>query len=146
MSWLHRLRRLPALDRRLLLEAVLLLGLVRAALALLPFATVQDLAARWSAVRRFRHSAQPTAARVALAVQVASRYVPHAACLAHALAAHRLLARYGYGSHIQIGVIKRPGAPLQAHAWVECNGRVVIGDTGQLEQYTILSATRSMAL
>ena len=67
------------------------------------------------------------------AVSTASRYVPHATCLTQAVALHFLLKRSGFQSRLRIGVAKNNGE-FESHAWVESQGRVVLGDIGL--QYT----------
>jgi hypothetical protein len=51
-----------------------------------------------------------------------------------------LLRQHGYASRLRIGVHKSAAGTLQAHAWVECQGRVVIGDDAELSHYTPLPA------
>ena len=59
--------------------------------------------------------------------------MPHATCLTHALAGQILLARYGYPAVINVGVAK-PETDMksfQSHAWLECDGQVIIGTSEQ---------------
>lgn len=77
--------------------------------------------------------------RIAWAVRAASRYVPDAACLTQALATQVLLARNGYPSNLRIGVTFGEQKSLHAHAWVEVQGRVLIGGGAFLEQLTPLA-------
>lgn len=65
--------------------------------------------------------------RIAWAVTIAGRYVFHATCLVQALATQVLLARAGMSSILHIGVTKGQHAPIEAHAWVESEGRIIIG-------------------
>jgi hypothetical protein len=70
---------------------------------------------------------------IAWAVRVASSYVPKATCLVQALAAEWILARCGYASRLHIGVARAEpsgGRGLDAHAWLECGGRVLLGGAG----------------
>jgi hypothetical protein len=106
-------------DRALLLKAVGTLVLVHLALHLLPLARVRA----W-ATRRGRRGA--AAERIAWAVSAASRRMPGTSCLMSAFALQRLLSRAGHESELHIGVAKREGK-LAAHAWVECDGRILIG-------------------
>ena len=69
------------------------------------------------------------------AVRTTSHYIPKATCLAQALATQVLLVQGGKDSDINIGVAKGENSPLEAHAWVNLNGKVLIGG-GQLDQYT----------
>jgi len=76
--------------------------------------------------------------RIVLAVTVASRYVPKATCLTQALATQVLLARRGHSVHLRIGVARSETGEFQAHAWVECYGRVVIGGADAPVRFTPL--------
>ena len=66
--------------------------------------------------------------QIVWAVRVASRYVPKSTCLAQALAVQRFLAGSGHSCLVRIGVAKDPILGFEFHAWVECDGRVVIGE------------------
>jgi hypothetical protein len=74
--------------------------------------------------------------RIAWALAVASRFVPRPTCLVQALAAHRLLARHGHASALCIGVAKSDAAGFAAHAWIECGGAVLVGQTAS--EYALL--------
>jgi hypothetical protein len=75
--------------------------------------------------------------RLAWAVGVASRFVPKATCLAKALAVHVLLQQAGYEVFLHIGVTNNEEGNLKAHAWIESQGRVLIGGS-DLNSYTPL--------
>ena len=141
---MSRFLRLAAAERRLLIEAVLLLGAIGPGLRLLPFETVRRLLARVARTPAAARKVDLTSAeRVAWAVAVASRYVPRAgsgACLTQALAAQTMLARRRHPALLRIGVIKDEERRLQAHAWVESEGEVVIGGSADLECFTPLPA------
>lgn len=141
MQLLRRWQSLPALDRRLLLEAVALVLGVRLGLWLLPFPSLRRLLARAGNRRAAARDVMPSARRIALAVGVASRYVPAATCLTQALAAQALLERHGHAAECRIGVAKAGAAGLQAHAWVTSGGQVLIGNTGDLSRFSVLSRT-----
>lgn len=136
MRTCRRVFALPAAERRLLLEAWRWLVEARVVLWLLPFRRVQQrfdverVAARGAPVR---DAAGPDA--VAEAVRRARRLVPAASCLPQALAARSMLARRGVASDLHIGVGKDEGGHLQAHAWVEVGGRVVVGDLPDLARF-----------
>jgi Transglutaminase-like superfamily len=74
--------------------------------------------------------------RIAWAVTSAARYVPAATCLTQALAAKVLLTVAGREARLTIGV-EKDGNRLRAHAWVEGNGRVIVGDH-DLSRFTVL--------
>ncbi len=73
---------------------------------------------------------------------IASRYVPAATCLTQSLATKVLLSRQGHQASVRIGVARSEAGQFQAHAWVESNGRVVIGGPeSHLKRYTPLLAS-----
>lgn len=118
VRWLRRWRELPASDRRLLLEALRELTVVRLALQARPMSALTREPAAGS------RTADPV--RIAWAVRAAARAVPGVACLAQALAVQRMLARRGRMSNVQVGVAKSDEG-LEAHAWLVCDGQIVIG-------------------
>ena len=82
-------------------------------------------------MRRPRCANRVSADNVSWAVEVASRHTPGVkTCLNQALAAQVLLARRGHPAVLRIGVAKGKEAHLRAHAWVESEGKIVIGGTG----------------
>jgi hypothetical protein len=139
MSPLRKLLRLPAHERRLLLQAWLLLGALRLALWLLPFRTIQSLVARLRTQPRTEQGPHIAMERVGWAVAVASVYMPFATCLPQALVAQMLLRRHGYQAQVRIGVAHTESGRLAAHAWVECAGQIVIGGSADaVARYTVL--------
>ncbi|MBI5411081.1 MAG: lasso peptide biosynthesis B2 protein, partial [Nitrospirae bacterium] len=89
------------------------------------------------AVARDRNTSLP-AERIAWAIHVASRYLPGTGnCLVQALATQGLLARHGNPACVRIGVANDEDGRFKAHAWVECDGTIVIGGVG-VSQYTAL--------
>lgn len=119
-------------ERGLLIKAVLLLAAIKLGLWLLPFETLLrflvgisgspiDAPSGTSEARTF-------ASEVVWAIETASEYTPGSkTCLVRALAAQVLLARWGYPALLHIGVLKGEGGQLQAHAWLESEGEVLIG-------------------
>ena len=125
MRTVHKLARLSSGERRLVLRAVLVVGGFRVALSVLPFRFVERLAAR--ARRPKRDRARPSVDHLVWAVTVASRRVPRASCLTQALALQSLLLREGHDATLRLGVAKTAAGELEAHAWLEHDGRTVIG-------------------
>lgn len=142
MRHLRRFRRLPWNDRLLLVQAGLLVIAARLMLWL-PYRLWQgqlQLNERM-AKKRGTHTA-PRAERIAWAVARTSRLVPGASCLTQALTTQWLLGAYGYSSTVRIGV-SRNAAHMEAHAWVEHDGRVIIGGTtDSLAHFAVLPALR----
>jgi hypothetical protein len=75
------------------------------------------------------------------AVASASRFVPGASCLTRAMVAQMMLARFGRTSRLHIGVARARDGRLEAHAWLESGGEVVIGRE-QWQRFTPLAAPR----
>lgn len=78
----------------------------------------------------------PTAGRVASAVDVADRLVPgDRTCLMRSLTAEALLRLYAYTPEHRIGVTKETDDEMKAHSWLELQGDVLIGGLEDLSQY-----------
>ena len=76
-----------------------------------------------------RPATSPSPERIAWAVMTTGRLMSGLKnCLVQALAAQSILARAGYTCELQIGAAKNGPRKLLAHAWVERNGEVLIGD------------------
>ncbi len=99
----------------------------RAALATLPFSTASRLFDRSPSQVIYGAAAESAGTRIAREVRRASARVPGANCLVQALAARALLAREGIDSTMRIGVLRQKRGTIQAHAWVERDGRILVG-------------------
>jgi hypothetical protein len=145
MKRIHKLLHLPSVDRRLLINAVILVGSIRLGLWLLPFKGVLRMLQAERKKNPEHPNANPAAPleRYIWSVKVASRYVPAATCLTQALAAKTLLARKGYPADLRIGVLKTKEGKFEAHAWLESDGKIVIGDLPDLARYSALPSLRN---
>jgi hypothetical protein len=144
MRWLRKCFQLQPLDFQLLIIALLVLNATRLGLYLLPFQAVyQQIMKVASLLAQINAKAvkQIEIARLRWAIEAVSRRLPYPPkCLARALTMQVLLRWQGYPNQIQIGVAKNQSGQLEAHAWVESNGKVVIGQVSNLSQYTLLPA------
>lgn len=77
--------------------------------------------------KTYSHRGDSSLPQLLWAVSAASRFVPQSTCLVKALALHVLLKRAGLESSIHFGVTKE-GEHLDAHAWVESQNQIVIGN------------------
>jgi transglutaminase superfamily protein len=143
MTRFRRLLRLSSRERRLLLAAGVVVACVRVLLWLLPFSRLVWLlerTTRRSACVAPVHLPDDTIVAVSWAVTVAARYVPRATCLTQSLAAQWLFAWFGHPTVLRIGVAKANDKSLLAHAWLESEGRVVLGgESLQHDAYAVLS-------
>lgn len=69
-------------------------------------------------------------ALVATAVARAKRRASGATCLAQALTGWAMIKLRNQRATVKLGVNRNDAHELQAHAWLQCNGRRVIGDPG----------------
>jgi hypothetical protein len=135
MNWLVSLVRLIARykqlspgERQLLFRALVLVPAVRIALWTLPFRLTRGCV-EWlgKPPGPWRDLDRSTIRLAAWAVEAASRRVPGASCLTQGMAMQVLLGRLGQRSELRLGVARKLGGQLEAHAWVETQGLVVIG-------------------
>ncbi len=135
-------------DQRLLIAALARVCCVRLGLWVLPFRVMKERVEKITSSAA-SSSGQPVTQnlrvvlRVASSVRRASRYVPAATCLTQALATQILLARRGQVSNLRIGVSKGQEGELKAHAWVESEGKIVMGNRSNLLGYAVLSPMNS---
>lgn len=131
---------LPGPERALLHRAVLLLWLFRVCLRVLPYRQVSALAARWARPGPGA-STPPDLDRLEWILGAAARCLPgRRTCLTRALAGQVFLGRLGYPTLLRLGVHRPEEGGLEAHAWLECSGRVVVG-AEERERYTALQPT-----
>lgn len=130
---LGRFLSLPPVDRSILLQAWFLLAAFRGVLPFLPFQTVTQAVNRAARLRKRKSTTNGEPEHVAWAITTASRRLPGATCLVQALAAQVLLARRGYHGSLRIGVRRNQEEGFVAHAWLEHEGKVMIG--GPVESF-----------
>ncbi len=145
MKLITKFMALPVSERVLLFKSLTPLVAMRVGLWTLPYARVRAVA-DWMTRhgRTSSHSdageTKPSREKIAWAVATASRIVPGGInCLVRAMATEIILKRYGYASTLKIGVAKPAAGQFEAHAWLESDGVVVIGDF-QLDRFVPLSA------
>lgn len=77
--------------------------------------------------------------KIPWALEVATVTLPiECSCLMKALVGERLLARHGHQAHIRLGVASDQG--FEAHAWVEREGEIIIGELEDQARYRYLSS------
>jgi transglutaminase superfamily protein len=125
--------------RRLIVEAGWLLAFVWIGLRTLSFANLRRALDRHATARG--RGSRASRSQIGWAVSAAGRRLPGRTCLMEALAADVMLRRRGYESELHLGIRKTGdrSQPLDAHAWVECDGAVVVGELEGLAQYTLQS-------
>lgn len=125
------------------LRALLLLWYLRMCFWFFPQGKIFSLLnAKW----RILHSenARPPE-QIATTIVAASRFVPFATCLMQSIACKLLLQAQGYSSTFCVGVTlteHEDARDLEAHAWVECDGKVILGDL-ELTRFVPIMTVRS---
>lgn len=127
MSLLRKFVRLSVSRRRLHLEAVLLVVLIRLGLLILPLRPVRVIAAVAVVAMRRMVPREPAKnlEEVSSAVRAVTRVVPYATCLVRALALQVLCEVRRCAATLCIGVRRGAQGQLEAHAWVEAGGQPI---------------------
>lgn len=134
-------------DRRLLVITLILLATIRLGLWLMPFRTLLKVLAKISRQSdRSQATNQVSVGKISWAVNAVSRYMPGVKCLARALTTQVLMSRYGHSCELRIGVAKGEKGTLEAHAWIEHQGRVVMGYLADLSRFIPLPSLQGVKL
>jgi hypothetical protein len=123
--------RMSCADLILALLTIALTACVRTALWTVHFRTLKRTVDACHPFSLF--TGRYTDIQIGRSVRLASRYVPHATCLTQALTAQMLLNWAGIEAKTLIGV--RRNEKFEAHAWVECGGRVLVGGAAESATY-----------
>jgi hypothetical protein len=131
-------------ERGLFIEAFALLGVMRAAILLVPF---RKISAMMGLVPGTTSTGDKLAAAIPLpaiswAVQAAAARTPwESACLAQALTAMLMLSRRGVAATLYLGVAKNKGGAeaMAAHAWLRCGESILTGAAG-VERFSAISS------
>jgi hypothetical protein len=131
MRLLYRFLTLARSERRLLVHAALLLLVIHLTKGRVPFRTMRRLLVRRPHPRKGPASVGPRPINVdeiVWAVKTVSRGAERwTSCLSQAVAVQALLAGQGHASRLHVGVLRGDHGEVEGHAWVELDGRVVIG-------------------
>ncbi len=84
--------------------------------------------------------------KVSYIVRTCSRFVPAASCLTQALALRTLLSGMGQNSLLKFAVRRDEDGKFMAHAWVEIEGRIVIGKMRPHERFVALNPFDSVVV
>ena len=150
---MHRLRKafeLSSSEWLLILWAALWLGLVEIGLRVLRFNTLIERLDQQRPPGRTLVARSHTGERFAYFVELASRLYPfEPTCLKKALVLYALLTRNGFHGQLWIGAAKsttEAGAPIEYHAWVEHEGKVILGAANRERYIPLYCFNRSQAV
>ena len=126
---LQKFRRLSPQERSFLIQAWCVLLVIDIALRCLPFPSIASFCRRLRATGNDENTISlPPVTQLAWLVNVAGRYSPFGtSCLKEALVLSWLMSQRGMATTLRIGVARRHGT-LDAHAWLEHNGRIILGE------------------
>ena len=141
MNKLRKFLALPWREKGLYLNTAFWLLAVKAGLYLLPFERLRGWLARFDEPAGKPAEMEEMRTIIQAIERVAQALAPlRINCLPQALVGHRLLGRKGFNVQLKIGVLKHPGDQLAAHAWLEHEGRAILGDLRGLEQFAAFPA------
>ncbi|QRR01734.1 lasso peptide biosynthesis B2 protein [Dyadobacter sandarakinus] len=119
---------LSQLERKFFLRAAVVLVLVKCGLTVLPFSTFRNIFHYLSQGPKLPDLPSADINAAVWAVDTAANLLPlKLLCLPRALALKYIL-RHAQALTLEIGVEINPNKSFEAHAWVERNGTILIGD------------------
>jgi len=138
---------LPYQKKKLLGQSLVTVSAIRLSLWIFPFKALNRWLCAFAATESDdRVTEWNVIDNVTAAVQMCSCYVPYASCLTQALAARTLLGLKGQNSQLKIGVGKDEDGKFMAHAWVEIDGKIIIGKLPYHHIFNVLSHSGSAVI
>jgi hypothetical protein len=138
---IRKIKRCSLQDLFLLVEAALLLGIMRGAI-LLPFKHVVKLLGlkEGEGEREDESTPAESTVRVGWAVRAAACRTPwQSRCLVQALACAVMLRRRKVSSTVYLGVARDGGRDLTAHAWLKSGGCILTGKE-ERQRFTVVAS------
>lgn len=140
MNKLAKFLNLNKLEQQLLIQAYVLMTIIRLGLF---FVSFQFLKSFLEKIVQFKKTTnlKITTKDIAIAIYLSSRVsFGNVRCLAQALTTNTLMNIYGYPCQLHIGVAKGEDNRLEAHAWVEAEGEVIVGYLPNLPRFKVMSS------
>ncbi len=136
--------KLSSEEKKLFLEAYVILGKMRAAILRVSFKRLTrslEHQAKKSELVQLDEEQIQLALSIGKAIGQAAAHTPwESACLAQSLAAQRMLKKRGIPGVFYLGAAKddENEAKMKAHAWSQCGDQIITGGGGH-EKFTVLS-------
>lgn len=119
---------LPASGKLAFLKAAICLTLIKAGLTFLPFGSFRKVFQWFTNSDTTQEFSRQQIDLIVWAVDTAANLLPfELLCLPRALAT-KFLLRKAPALTLEIGVEVNPAKQFEAHAWVEKNGKIIIGE------------------
>jgi Transglutaminase-like superfamily len=138
---LRRFLSLERSDRWLVLEAVGLTAAVWIGVSVLRYAAVRRILDACTRIPGAAGGDEPRARahRICWATSAVAARFAGATCLVQALTAETMMRRRGLVPVVRLGIrMRRSPTPLEAHAWLEYDGVVVLGAIEHLADFSPL--------
>lgn len=136
MNSLRRFAGLSPVRRRLLLETAVLLAVCRLVLAVGSVRTTGRVLDPMASGLSRLHSTPASLADLTWALETVDTLLPGTGtCLRVALVGDRLLGARGFDATLRIGVATDERGAFEAHAWLERDDRVLVGDLTDLSRF-----------
>ncbi len=143
----NKFTKLSSDEKKLFMEAWLMLGIMRGAILTVPFKRLtrsleqQQDNVEITSLNEHEMTIAGTIGRVIM--RVANNTPWESACLAQSLTAQRMLKRRGIPGVFYLGVMKDENVKekMSAHAWSQCGETIITGHKGH-DAYTVVSVFR----
>jgi hypothetical protein len=132
MRRIHKFIKLSLTEKVLFFESAFYLVAVGLMLRFIPFKDIFSFV-HGHKTRKIRRAV--SSERITWMVEKISRQLPFIKCLGKALVSQAMLTRRGFSSQLMIGVAKDNNGKLEAHAWVEKQGQVIVGNLDDLSRF-----------
>ena len=136
--------KLSSEEKKLFMEAYVLLGTMRAAILAVSFKRLTKKLEHFpqkQTLTPLSTEEMSIATKVGCAIARASAYTPwESACLAQSLTAQKMLQKRGISGVFYLGVAKdeEKKDEMKAHAWTQCGDDIITGKSGH-EVFTVVS-------
>ena len=126
-------------DKILFFKTMVLVGVFRIGLLIVPLKLIQQFSDSVTPKSSKPKTNIISSEKISWCVKTVGNYIfGPKSCLPLALAAEVLLKENGYPAIINIGVYKGDEIKLEGHAWVESEGKIIVGEE-TMQYYTPLS-------
>ena len=144
MNLIVKFLQLEEKKKILIIKATLLLLVVRLWLYFFSFKSIYNFIRKERKNNDLNTNNTISKTEVIWSVEATSNHLPFiSTCLIKALAAYILLSNYNHQSNIKIGITKPKNNILDAHAWIESNGEIIMGKNYKLPEYKELEIIKS---
>ena len=131
----------PTVEKRLTVEAFVLLGISRLVVLFVPMKQFASfLGVHMQQTPDTDVTAHQDVLRcVARAIRTAARYTPwESKCFAQAITAKVMLKHRHLPATLYLGVAKNKDRNLEAHAWLRCGSKIITGQSG-MRRFTVVA-------